>query len=226
VSLKDRLQEFSAASADIHEKTLQRIGAELHDGPAQALTFSLLQVDRLLRAIERNQLGDLKRVTTELRNVIHESAHEVRGISTGLALPELRAMSLREVVELAVHRHRIASGRTACIDFTSACEPTQSHKACIYRVVQESLTNAAKHSKAETLTVSVNDAGGLTIAISDDGRGFDKEQITNKGLGVLGMRSRVEALRGRFELSSSKDKGTTIIAHFNDPQYPLGGQHD
>ena len=81
VILKERLQEFSAASADIHEKTLQRIGAELHDGPAQALTFSLLQVDRLLRAIERNQLGELKGVTAELRNVIYESAHEIRGIS-------------------------------------------------------------------------------------------------------------------------------------------------
>ena len=74
--------------------------------------------------------------------------------------------------------------------------------------------------------MSVVDAGGLTIAISDNGQGFDKEQIINKGLGLLGMRARVEALRGRFELKSSPHKGTTVVAHFNNPHHPLGGQHD
>jgi signal transduction histidine kinase len=85
VRLKDSLQEFSEVSAEIHERTLQRIGADLHDGPAQSLTFSLLQLDRLLRALERmgntTQLEDVK----ELRRAIFETAREVRGISTGLA---------------------------------------------------------------------------------------------------------------------------------------------
>jgi signal transduction histidine kinase len=226
VVLKDRLQEFSAASADIHEQTLQRIGAELHDGPAQALTFSLLQVDRLLRALERDRLGELKSVTLELRQVIQDSAREIRGISTGLALPELRAMSLQEVVNLAVQRHALSTGRTAEVKFRSSYEASQSHKACIYRVVQESLANATKHSKAERVTVTVEDKRGLTVIISDDGQGFEAKGDVNKGLGLLGMRARVEALRGRFDLRSSPHEGTAIVAHFDDPVQSTAGHHD
>jgi signal transduction histidine kinase len=226
VVLKDRLQEFSAASADIHDQTLQRIGAELHDGPAQALTFSLLQVDRLLRALERDRLGELKSVTLELRQVIQDSAREIRGISTGLALPELRAMSLQEVVNLAVQRHALSTGRTAEVRFRSSHEASQSHKACIYRVVQESLANATKHSKAERVTVTVEDKRGLTVTISDDGQGFEEKGDVNKGLGLLGMRARVEALRGRFDLRSSPHEGTAIVAHFDDPEQSTAGHHD
>lgn len=225
VRLKDRLQEFSAASADIHEKTLQKIGAELHDGPAQALTFSLLQIDRLLRGLERDQSSHLKETTTELRQVIQECAREIRGISTGLALPELRDMSLQDVVSLAVQRHRMSSGRTADVVFRSSYEPSLSHKACIYRVVQESLTNVAKHSRAEHVTVKVEDESGLTVAITDSGQGFKEEETVNKGLGLAGMRARVEALRGRFELKSAPNKGTTIVAHFDDPKYSPAAHH-
>lgn len=223
--LKDRLQEFSIASADIHEQTLQRIGRELHDGPAQALTFSILQVDRLLRASERERLDGLKSVMLELRQVIQDSAREIRGISTGLALPELRAMSLPDVINLAVQRHALSTGRTAEIEFRSSTEVSQSHKACIYRVVQESLANATKHSKAERVTVTVEDQEGLTVTVSDNGQGFDESGNVNKGLGLLGMRARVEALHGRFELRSSPHEGTAIVAHFHSPRTFQDGTH-
>lgn len=226
VVLKDRLQEFSADSADIHEQTLQRIGRELHDGPAQALTFSILQVDRLLRASESGRSGELKSVMLELRQVIQDSAREIRGISTGLALPELRAMSLQDVVNLAVQRHALATGHTAQVEFRSLSEVTQSHKACIYRVVQESLANATKHSKAERVTVMVEAQRGLTVTICDNGQGFDQSGNPNKGLGLLGMRARVEALRGRLEVTSSPHEGTAIVAHFDDPRTFQSGTHD
>ena len=82
-------------------------------------------------------------------------------------------MSLQEVVNLAVQRHALSTGRTAEVEFRSSYEASQSHKACIYRVVQESLANATKHSKAERVTVTVEDESGLTVTISDDGQGFE-----------------------------------------------------
>jgi signal transduction histidine kinase len=214
VRLKDSLQEFSAASADIHERTLQRIGADLHDGPAQSLTFSLLQIDRLLKAFERSGATAMIGDATELRRVIFDTAREVRGISTGLALPELRAMSLHEVVELAVHRHRMTTGGEASITFKSHASVTQPQKPCIYRVVQESLSNAFKHGKAQSVAVTVADTPELTVSITDNGNGFDPEGVVNKGLGLLGMRARVEALRGHFEITSAPGKGTTVVAKF------------
>jgi signal transduction histidine kinase len=216
VRLKDSLQEFTAASADIHERTLQRIGADLHDGPAQSLTFSLLHIDRLLRALDRSDTTTLNDNITELRRVIYETSHEIRGISTDLALPELRAMSLREVVELAVHRHRMTTGGAVSISFQTAAVVTQMQKACIYRVVQESLSNASKHGKAHSIEIAIQDCPGLTVTITDRGSGFDPNCVVNKGLGLLGMRARVEALRGRFEVRSSPSQGTTVIATFDE----------
>ncbi len=216
VRLKDSLQEFSAASADIHERTLQRIGADLHDGPAQSLTFSLLHIDRLLRTVERSDTSALNDHITELRRVIYETSREIRGISTDLALPELRAMSLREVVELAVHRHRMTTGGEASISFQTAAVVTQMQKACIYRVVQESLSNASRHGKARSIDIAIEDCPALTVTITDRGSGFDPDGVVNKGLGLLGMRARVEALRGRFIIRSSPNQGTTVVATFDE----------
>jgi len=84
-----------------------------------------------------------------------------------------------------------------------------SHRTCVYRVVQEALNNCVKHSQATQVRVTVRqDPDGLTVSVQDDGIGFDPHQ--EKGLGLLGMQERVERLGGLFRIESEPGQGSIL----------------
>ena len=84
-------------------------------------------------------------------------------------------------------------------------------KVCIYRVVQEALTNAARHSAAKHAQVSVAQSGeNIRVQIADDGKGFAAERV--RGMGILGMEERVKRLGGSLNIKSAAGKGTTVVA--------------
>src|SRR5262249_42897620 len=95
------------------------------------------------------------------------------------------------------------------------------YKTCVYRIVQEALHNCSRHSQATAVRVRVQqDAGGLSLSIQDDGKGFDVEQT--KGLGLLGIEERVARLGGRFRIHSTPGSGTILAAELplNQPDHP------
>jgi len=83
---------------------------------------------------------------------------------------------------------------------------------CLFRIVQEALRNVKKHSGASNAQVSLETENGeLHLSISDDGRGFDVQNVsTHQGLGLWSMQERVQLIRGRFEITSKEQKGTRI----------------
>ena len=84
----------------------------------------------------------------------------------------------------------------------------------MYRIVQEALTNAAKHGKAKRAIVEVHeDDTDIRLRVRDDGEGFDPS-VHSDGFGLLGMQERVQLLDGTFEIDSSPGQGTTIEARF------------
>jgi signal transduction histidine kinase len=102
---------------------------------------------------------------------------------------------------------------------------TDDQKAMLYRVVQESLTNVAKHSYAKNVNIDTTmSERTLTMKIEDNGKGIPSEILMSdgrngKGLGILGMRERVRIAKGEFDVDSKKGKGTTIRV-----QIPLNGK--
>jgi two-component system sensor histidine kinase DegS len=95
--------------------------------------------------------------------------------------------------------------------------PTELETA-LYRIVQEGLTNAAKHaepSRASVLLTPKN--GSVLLVLEDDGRGFDTTNGKRAGLGLEGMRERVELLEGRLTIESSEDAGTTVVVEVPVP---------
>ncbi len=209
------LQSFSEATAGIHERTLQKIGADLHDGPAQLLTFALLQVDRLTPSIAG--AGDPRNMEIfgNLRDVVDKTLLEVRGISTGLSLPELNSATLIEAIQLSVKRHEETT-RTSVpvlVSGTVGAVP-DSLKTCAYRFVQEALSNAYKHARSATTRVEVALGPNVTISVVDDGHGFDISRSSTAGLGITGMRARVLALRGVLDIVSTPGDGTRLTASF------------
>lgn len=213
--LRKALQAASEHAAETNEQVLQKIGAELHDGPAQLLSFTLLKLDRLGTMTqpgnEQKSSADLEK----LRDVVTQTLREVREISTGLSLPELGCASIEETIRLAVRRHEEFTGAKVAVALTTLPGTVSlAQKVCIYRLIQEALSNTFKHAQAKTTRVTARGGHELTIAVSDDGQGFDPSAARGRGLGLFGMRSRVQALSGRFEVESAPGHGTTLTATF------------
>lgn len=213
--LRVALQVASENTAQTHEQVLQKIGAELHDGPAQLLGFTLLKLDRLTAPIKRAKdpkgIADLE----QLRDVMGQTLKEVRDISTGLSLPELGAATIQETIGLAVRRHEEFTGSKVAVTMESLPGTVSlTQKICIYRFIQEALTNAVRHGKVRAARVVATGGHELTVRVADEGQGFNPFVAKTTGLGLTGMRARVQALGGRLDLQSVPGSGTTVTAIF------------
>jgi signal transduction histidine kinase len=214
--LRASLLETSEMAAETHEKILQKIGGELHDGPAQLLTYTLLQLDRLtpVAALAREQM-----ITVDLekfRRVLSDTLCEVRAISTGLSLPELATTSIDETITLAIRRHEELTG--AKVQLTLHAMPrviSLNQKICTYRFIQEALANSTKHAHAKTHRVDARGGAQIQICVQDDGDGFTPEKSNGRGLGLTGMRARLQALGGRLEVQSAPGQGARVTASFS-----------
>jgi signal transduction histidine kinase len=99
----------------------------------------------------------------------------------------------------------------------------EEHRTCVFRVAQEALRNAIRHSGGRVIRIYLReDQRTLHLSVQDDGRGFDPTQ--DKGLGILGMHERVTRLSGKVELSSHSSRGTVIDVYLPLPPDPRPGE--
>ena len=214
--LRDRLQRSNENIADMNERILQRLGADLHDGPAQLITYMLLRLNKFAPAIE--QAGGSKGVEElkRMREAIQDTLREIRNLSEGLALPELTAATLQAAIlqAIASHEQHTNTKVSAKLDLLPE-HVSHSLKVCIYRFVQEGLANAYHHADGVGQTVSAHAQDALEISVSDGGPGMTDPHAKTSGLGLSGLRARVEAIGGRFDVQSSAGAGTRLVARFD-----------
>jgi len=188
----------------------RRLARELHDETGQALTSILLG----LGAVERAETTDeAHAAAAELRTLVVETLQDVRRLAVELrpsALddfglePALRRLgqSVREAGGLDVQVETMLGGERLAPDVETA----------VYRSVQEALTNVIKHANAARASIVVTrKPDGVLVMIEDDGRGFDPAASRDGGLGLLGMRERVELLDGTLQVEAEPGQGTTLI---------------
>ncbi|MDI3354956.1 histidine kinase [Pseudomonas sp. UYIF39] len=205
-------QEFSR----INELTLRRIGADLHDGPAQLLTLILIRLDDLAEnctAVDQESLETIRGAATD-------ALREVRDLSRGLALPEINDLSLPEELQLVAQRHEQRTGTKVKLTLGPLPEVTSLPlKLCLYRFVQETLNNAYRHAQGQGQAITADYIDGLLcISVKDSGPGMaaDAMVVETEGrtrLGLAGLRYRVESLGGLFSIESSI-AGTLVNAQF------------
>ncbi len=210
------LVDARRASLETSERFLHRVGADLHDGPAQLIGLALLRLDNLrgLVAAEHSKSEEFEKI----RTVLHDCLREIRHLSAGLAPPHLDSLPLRKVLELAVRQHeqRTGSAVNAAIGMLPK-NISSLHKVCIYRFVQEGLNNAYRHAAGIGQTVQVvSDGRVLTVEVADKGPGFSPSNSRGgAGLGLAGLRDRVESLGGKFYLEAQSGSGTRLRASFH-----------
>ncbi len=212
--LRRHLQLSNQRIGQINEHVLQKVGADLHDGPAQLLTYALLRLRKLGPAEEDDQGGDSPSQLQLIRSVLTDVLNEIRNVSAGLSLPQLNGASLEETVRLAASMHQGHTGTKVSVSIDDAPDVVpEGLKVCIYRFVQEALTNANRHAEGRGQRVSIKGGGGLVIAVADSGPGFDPAAL-NSGLGLTGMRARVGSLGGHLVIASTPGVGTRLTATF------------
>ncbi|MBI5352301.1 MAG: sensor histidine kinase [Chloroflexi bacterium] len=214
--LSDRVRRASASVTQLNEGYLKRIGSELHDGPAQDLSLSILKLDALAERLEKTATDtDMVTQFNEVGISLQSALKEMRSIATGLSLPQLSELGLTETVQRVVSAHERRTGTHVELILQPIPNSVAlSLRITIYRLIQEALNNAYRHAGGigQRVLVSTKDSQ-LVIMISDNGAGFDPRQtVSDNHLGLSGMRERVESLGGWFQIESHPGQGTTIIA--------------
>ena len=232
--LHERVRQAARRTTALNEQALRRIGADLHDGPGQALGLALLRLDdlpdRLTARPGEGGAPDGNGAVAEELTIIHgavrDALEELRAISAGLRLPELEALAIAEVVERVVRDHERRSGTPVelCLQEPPAAAPL-AVKIALFRSLQEALSNATRHGGGAGVTVRVwQDDGRLCLAVSDCGPGFAPVPAgtavatgADGHLGLVGMRERAQLLGGSFRLDSAVGRGATV-----EVCWPLG----
>lgn len=210
-TLRTRLQQASERATTLNEKMLRRIGADLHDGPAQLLAFASLRLDSDALWNASSSTEKRKREITAIRASLDEAMHEIRTICSGLVLPQIETASLSEILERCVQAHKQRT--RSAVDLSLSHPPdhlSSSAKICIYRFVQEALNNAYRHGGGvgQRVVQSI-DGDRVRIEVADGGPGFNPNQVSPTSLGLAGLRERIESLAGTFELNAAAP-GTVV----------------
>ena len=210
---------------EAEETERQRLARELHDEAGQHLTALGLGLRSLSDIVAPGSEADRRAV--QLREIVETMSRELHAIAVRLRPKSLDDFGLEQAIAAYVEewsrQTRIAVGVHA--------EPEQERlsaaiESALYRIVQEALTNVAKHSGATHASVVVERRDGQVVAIvEDDGRGVDGGAAAagaREGLGLLGIRERAELLGGTVEVESTIGGGTTVFARI-PIEIPSGG---
>jgi signal transduction histidine kinase len=215
---RGELEALSAQLVDAQETERRSISRELHDEVGQSLVALLVEVGRLAASVPSDNT-QIKDHVDKIKSVAETTVQTVRNIALLLRPSMLDDLGLiaalewqgREVSRRSEMEVEIQSGN-------GAEKIPDEYSICIYRLVQEALNNAARHSSAKNARVTVEQtANKILVCVFDDGRGFDPQRV--RGLGILGMEERVRRLGGMFTIDSKPGGGTTLRAEF--PLSPL-----
>jgi len=205
-------RRLSQRSMQVQEEERRNLARELHDELGQSL--NAIKVDAVTIRDNSVALPDIHRGALSIVEVSSQVYDVVRSLMQRLRPVALDELGLHSAVQYSVEQWRRRHPGVRCT-FAADGELDdldEQTNITLYRLVQECLTNVAKHADATQVTVSMTRAAHeLRFSFSDNGKGFEPSQ-RRRGLGLVGLRERVEALTGQFELDSVPGRGTHVKA--------------
>ncbi|HEX4771201.1 MAG TPA: PAS domain S-box protein [Bryobacteraceae bacterium] len=209
----EQIREMAGALIVAQEEERRRIARELHDDIVQKIAVLSINMSRLKQksvaaghsiaadiAVVQQRIAGLADDVRQLSHQLHPAVLEHAGLIAALRSFTDEFKRLEEIdVKLHVPENNDAIPRNIAL--------------CVYRVVQESLRNVAKHSQARTAEVSLAiENNTLQLMIKDDGKGFEVSPASTGGLGLMNIRERVHLCQGTVEIASKLNSGTTVTA--------------
>lgn len=207
----DELSQLSAALQTIREEERKHIARELHDDLGQLL--AALRMDLSLLQRDQQLTDKPAKIVASMDNLILTAINSLRRIASDLRPRALDEGGLYFAL-LTLTKEFSARHQISC-DFNAEEQQLSlddEHSTAIFRVIQESLTNVARHALATEVVIRFERSSeNLEFSIEDNGRGFSNEDLKkNRSFGLVGIRERIKALRGEFEISSQPGCGTTL----------------
>ncbi|MBL8045608.1 MAG: GAF domain-containing protein, partial [Anaerolineales bacterium] len=208
-----RLYNRVQAVAVLDER--QRLARDLHDSVTQ-LIFSITLVAQSIRPAYQKDAMEGERRIARVLELSQQALAEMRELLTELRNPVQEGLvpAIRKHIERLYQRE----GVPVQYEVQAYTPRPVEQEETLYRIVQEALNNVVKHARAQTVRVQLaQDARGLELTVSDDGLGFDAEHLpsnggSSRGLGLRGMRERIERLGGTIYIQSNPGAGTAIVA--------------
>jgi len=204
--LEAERRRAGSAALRAQEEERARVARDLHDEVNQSLTGLLLR----LEAVREDAPPDLEAEIAATRALANQAMQELLSLARQLRPTALDDLGLTAAIAGQVEQVKrldLAAELAAEGDFSDLDDDVQ---LVLYRVAQEALTNAARHSEAKRIAVSLHRSDrGAELEVADDGRGFAFEQ-SERGLGIGGMRERALLIGAELTIESRPDHGTTV----------------
>ena len=213
-----KVQELLKHNSDLAQRLFtaqederRALARELHDEMAQTVTA--IRTEAAVLSTQHAASEDVKLSAQRIADAAQQVSQMTRHMLLQLRPLALDSMGLSQAVLALCQQWQASTGIICECDIHTVSEDQQDYLCVtVYRLVQEALTNVARHSQARSVKVLLH-AGGdafLILGVSDDGQGLKTSQNANQGLGLLGMRERVASLKGEFQLDSRVGEGVHI----------------
>jgi PAS domain S-box-containing protein len=223
---ENRVEELSRHIVAVQESARRRLSGELHDRTSPNLAAIAVNLDIMAAGLQDAPSAMLAERLADVRALIEDTAASIREICSDLRPPVLDYAGLAAALETHVRQFQRRTGIAVRIDCDRpAARLTAELETMLFRIVQEALTNCAKHSRARSVVVSLQlDRGPVRLTVSDDGSGFDPAALgktrSGGGLGILTMKEMAELAGGRFVLDSAPGQGTRISVEIETMEGP------
>lgn len=210
---EQRLRELSQAIIDTASREQERIGHDLHDGLGQELTGITLMLKALQGQLDRKP-AELKRSIEEILGLLSHALASTRSIASGLSPVAIEHGGLAVALRVMVAQARQSSGAKLRLRLDPHAvqdlpTPVQLH---LYRIAQEALSNAVRHSGATQVSLSLGRAGGtLRLAVADNGTGLGTREAGSAGLGLYIMQYRAQLIGARLDIRRPPKGGTSVV---------------
>ncbi|MGQ9926879.1 MAG: sensor histidine kinase [Chloroflexaceae bacterium] len=209
--------EASGRFLEIAEREVGRIILDIHDGPVQNIFAALSQLYVVQRRLaQQPPLNDeLLRIKRSI-GLLEHALNEIRNFMGAFRPPEFERRDLVSILEGLVIQHEELTGNPVSLEILGELPTVPLPvKISLYRILQEALSNAARHGQARRHSVTLScDGRRITMQVCDDGQGFDVAAVMQRPLaghfGLEGMRERVHLLGGSFSIESTPGLGTRV----------------
>ncbi|WP_096202418.1 sensor histidine kinase [Bacillus sp. FJAT-45350] len=206
-------QEFGLKIIKAQEEERKRLSREIHDGPAQMMANVLLRSELVERIYQDQGIDEALNEIRDLRKMVKSSLAEVRRI-----IYDLRPMALDDlglIPTLSKYLKNFEEHTKMTISFKNLGKErrlSQELEIALFRLVQEAVQNCYKHANPKTVHVKIEiKPTKVIIIVKDDGKGFDMNEKKEGSFGIMGMKERVNMLKGEMRLESAINVGTTVI---------------
>jgi signal transduction histidine kinase len=214
---EDRLRRYGSRLIEMEESLRRSLATELHDEIGRDLTSLGLNLSAIRAGLPREETALLGPRFEDAQRLVVGISRAIRGLMARLRPPVLDDYGLPAALRWHTEPFLQRTGLEVCLQIAEPFPRLSREKeVTLFRIAQEALANAARHSGAGIVTVELRcSAGTVRLAIRDDGHGFDPEVVgasrAESGWGMTIMRERAASIEGRFEVRSSPDEGTCIM---------------